>query len=196
MTERCRDEEASESQLSWVSPETAMIAEQVDARIVVRAVANTRNLTHIDPEAPARSNSAPPANNGSVSWNALPRVNIAGRGTQFPCTAYAQEADMTLRDYEDFVYGATYADQPDPVACWQQVHDKQEELVDWLGKGKDRVEVRGPNVDLTLSIAGRTFINSDGKRNMPSGEIFTGPVEDRSMAGSASPIRPFAADAR
>jgi aminopeptidase len=49
--------------------------------------------------------------------------------------------------------------------------------VDWL-KGKDEVRVQGPNVDLNLSIAGRTFINSDGKRNMPSGEIFTGPVED------------------
>ena len=57
------------------------------------------------------------------------------------------------------------------------MHDRQQQLVDWL-KGKDRVHVRGPHIDLTLSIAGRTFINSDGKRNMPSGEIFTGPVED------------------
>src|SRR5690606_6820496 len=97
--------------------------------------------------------------------------------TQFPTPAYAQEADMSLADYEDFIYAATYADQEDPVACWQQVHDTQQRLVDWR-KGKDQVVVRGPNVDLTLSIAGRTFINSDGKRNMPSGEIFTGPVED------------------
>ena len=38
--------------------------------------------------------------------------------------------------------------------------------------------LRGPNIDLSLSIEGRSFINSDGRRNMPSGEIFTGPVED------------------
>lgn len=84
---------------------------------------------------------------------------------------------MSLRDYADFVYAATYADQPDPVQCWRTVHDRQQRLVDWLN-GKSQVIVRGPHVDLTLSIAGRTFINSDGKRNMPSGEIFTGPVED------------------
>jgi aminopeptidase len=84
---------------------------------------------------------------------------------------------MSLRDYEDFVYAATFADQPDPVQSWRTVHDRQQQLVDWL-RGKERVEVRGPNIDLQLSIAGRTFINSDGKRNMPSGEIFTGPVED------------------
>lgn len=49
--------------------------------------------------------------------------------------------------------------------------------MDWLS-GKDEVVVKGPNVDLKLSIKGRNFINSDGKTNMPSGEIFTGPVED------------------
>ena len=97
--------------------------------------------------------------------------------TNYPCPAFAQEADMSLSDYERFVYAATFADQPDPVAAWQAVHEMQQRLVDWL-RGKEQVVVRGPNVDLTLSIAGRTFINSDGKRNMPSGEIFTGPVED------------------
>ena len=84
---------------------------------------------------------------------------------------------MSLRDYENFVYAATYADQPDPVKCWNDIYDNQQKWVDWL-KGKQQVQVRGPNIDLTLSIAGRTWINSDGKRNMPSGEIFTGPVED------------------
>jgi len=49
--------------------------------------------------------------------------------------------------------------------------------VDWL-KGKKDVKLQGPNADITLSIDGRTFINSDGHKNMPSGEIFTGPVED------------------
>jgi aminopeptidase len=97
--------------------------------------------------------------------------------TNYPCPAFAQEADMSLSDYERFVYSATFADQPDPVAAWQAIHDMQQKHVDWL-MGKDQVVVKGPNVDLTLSIAGRTFINSDGKRNMPSGEIFTGPVED------------------
>jgi aminopeptidase len=83
---------------------------------------------------------------------------------------------MSLREYEDFVYGATFVDHDDPVAKWQEVHDEQQRMVDWL-EGKNEVVVRGPNADLTLSIAGRPFINSDGKKNMPSGEIFTSPRE-------------------
>jgi aminopeptidase len=84
---------------------------------------------------------------------------------------------MSLRDYEDFVYAATFADQDDPVACWRGIHDTQQRLVEWL-RGKKDVRVRGPNIDMTLSIEGRAFVNSDGHRNMPSGEIFTGPVEE------------------
>ena len=40
------------------------------------------------------------------------------------------------------------------------------------------MRVVGPDTDLTPHFAGRTFRNSDGKRNFPSGEFFTGPVED------------------
>jgi aminopeptidase len=84
---------------------------------------------------------------------------------------------MSLQDYENFVYNATFVDQEDPIQAWQEVHKKQQKVVDWL-EGKKEVSVKSPNVDLTLSIEGRTFINSDGKNNMPSGEVFTGPVED------------------
>jgi len=84
---------------------------------------------------------------------------------------------MSLREYEDFLFSATFADQDDPVAPWQRIHDDQQRLVDWL-EGRKTVTVQSPNADLTLSIEGRTFINSDGKENMPCGEIFTGPVED------------------
>lgn len=84
---------------------------------------------------------------------------------------------MSLREYEDFVYSACFCDQEDPVARWQEVHERQERLIAWL-KGKREVRISGPNADLTLSIEGRTFINSDGHHNMPCGEIFTAPVED------------------
>jgi aminopeptidase len=84
---------------------------------------------------------------------------------------------MSLEEFEDYVYSTTYADSEDAIAAWLKVHDEQQRLVDWLA-GKKHVEVRGPEVELTLSIEGRTFVNSDGKRNMPSGEIFTSPVEE------------------
>jgi aminopeptidase len=84
---------------------------------------------------------------------------------------------MSLQAFEDFVYGACFCDQPDPVARWREVHREQARIIEWL-HGRDEVRVVGPNADLSLSIQNRVFSNSDGHHNMPSGEIFTGPVED------------------
>jgi len=167
---------ANDDQLAWVSPLDEVMANQLDVRISIRGATNTRSLTGLDPKRQQIHQRAQ-----RPFMQTYMQRTAAGThrwvGALFPCAAFAQEADMSLREYEDFVYSATYADQPDPVACWQEVHDRQQRLVDWL-KGKERVQVRGPHIDLSLSIAGRSFVNSDGKRNMPSGEIFTGPVED------------------
>jgi aminopeptidase len=168
--------EASEEQLAWIAPTEAVFNDQIDASIRITATSNTRALTGLDPSKPRLFESARShlrrdyrqrAAVGKLRWVR----------TQYPCPAYAQEADMSLREYENFVYAATFADQPDPMACWRDVHNTQQRLVDWL-KGKKQMVARGPNIDMTVSIDGRTFINSDGRRNMPSGEIFTGPVED------------------
>jgi aminopeptidase len=97
--------------------------------------------------------------------------------TLFPTQAYAQDAGMSLSDYEDIVYGACMPDMDDPAGHWRRFSAWQQKIVDWL-KRKSEVHVIGPETDLRLSVAGRTFINSDGKHNMPSGEVFTGPVED------------------
>jgi aminopeptidase len=166
---------ASAAQLRWRSPVDELLAARVDARIVIRAPGNTRALTGVDPRT-THHTSSPRSRSPTATATAPRPAPTAGRD-QLSLPALAQDADMSLADFADFVYAATYADQPDPVAAWQAVHDRQQRLVDWLA-GKSEVVVRGPHVDLRLSIAGRTFINSDGKRNMPSGEIFTGPVED------------------
>jgi aminopeptidase len=167
--------EANQAQLEWIAPIDPIVNDQMDVSIRIAAASNTRALTGIDPAKQRLQQNArrdmrlrymQRAAEGKLRWVL----------TQYPCAAYAQDADMSLRDYEDFVYAATFADQPDPVASWRGIHDTQQHLVDWL-KGKRDVRVRGPNIDMTLSIDGRTFINSDGRRNMPSGEIFTGPVE-------------------
>ena len=97
--------------------------------------------------------------------------------TQYPTEAYAQDANMSLQEYEDFVFGAVHTNEDDPIAFWQGVKDKQQAAVDYMA-GKNQVILRGPNVDLTLSVKGRTFMNSYGTFNMPDGEIYTGPVED------------------
>ena len=99
--------------------------------------------------------------------------------TLFPTPAYAMEAEMGVAEYEDFFFRACHADAgtPDPVAYWQGVKQEQQRIVDWI-QGSKQVTLQGPNVDLKLSVAGRTFINCFGDKNLPDGEIFTGPVED------------------
>ena len=167
---------ASDEQLKWVSPFMIKGVSEADIFISIQGARNTRYQSGTDPEKGKirqlaqkdfREIFTQRASSGELRWV----------GTQFPCYALAQEADMSLRDFEDFVYSATFADRDDPVAQWENVHREQAYYIDWL-KGKERVEVRGPHVDLSLSIEGRSFINSDGKKNMPSGEIFTSPVED------------------
>lgn len=167
---------SDQDQLEWISPTTKTIYEEVDALINLRATENTRSLSGINPKKQQIRKKArrdllatymKRSAEGDLKWVL----------TQYPCPAYAQEADMSLSDYENFVYKATFVDQDDPVKAWQEVHEEQQKIVDWL-KGKKQVHVQSPNVDLTLSIEDRVFINSDGKNNMPSGEIFTGPVED------------------
>ena len=98
-------------------------------------------------------------------------------GTLFPTHAHAQDADMSLTDFEDFVYGACMLNEDDPVAEWQQVKARHQILCDYLDKA-DKIRVKGAEVDLELSTKGRKWINGDGRNNMPCGEIFTGPVEE------------------
>jgi aminopeptidase len=167
---------ASDEQLSFISPVEELIVEQFDALININSDHNTRELSSIDPARQRlRKHATLPLFKTYMRRGAARELKWCR--TQYPAAAYAQEADMSLRDYEDFVYAACFCDQEDPVGCWQEMHARQQRLVDWL-VGKREVRVVGPNADLTLSVEGRTFVNSDGHINMPSGEIFTGPVED------------------
>ncbi len=96
--------------------------------------------------------------------------------TLFPTQAYADQANMSLEDYQDFVYSACLADQDNPIKKWQDVKENQKK---YLAKfqGHDLIQLKGPNIDLSLSVKDRTFVNCYGTHNMPDGEIFTGPVE-------------------
>jgi len=167
---------ANDDQMAWLSPLTNWRAIESDVSILIRGTSNTRRSSSLDPARSVRRATA-------VRENGRQRSERSAAGkhrwvlTQFPTEAYAQEADLSLEEFENFVYSATFADQPDPIARWLAVRADQQKYVDWL-KGKHEVTARGPNIDLTLRIDDRVFINSDGRRNMPSGEIFTGPVEN------------------
>jgi aminopeptidase len=98
-------------------------------------------------------------------------------GAQFPTEAAAQDAGMSLRDYEDFVYGACLIGEPDPAKAWEALAGRQQKVVDWL-KDKKILHITAPGIDFTVSVEGRTWMNDIGHQNMPAGEVFTGPVED------------------
>ncbi len=166
---------AGDDQLRRASPVDMFIIKNTDVAIFIVAPENTCALSAIDPSRQQTRQLA------YREWAEAYSLRSASGDlrwvmTNFPCPALAQEASMSLSDYEDFVFRATFADQAEPVQCWQQIHDTQERLIHWL-IGKETVVIRGPHADITFSIADRTFVNSDGDKNMPSGEIFTGPVE-------------------
>jgi aminopeptidase len=97
--------------------------------------------------------------------------------TIFPTDAYAQDAEMATDDYAELLFAACKLNQADPVAAWKALRDEQARLIDWL-TSKRTLRIVGPGTDLTVGVTARTWINSDGKRNFPSGEVFTGPIEN------------------
>lgn len=167
---------ASTEQLKFMPPPLMLGVETYDASISISGSENTKNLSNIDPaKVVTRSQGRREmldvfmkrAASGALRWT----------GTLFPTNAYAQDAEMSLGDYEDFVYGACMPDPDDPIGYWQRFSIWQQKIVNWL-KGKKTVRILGDGTDLRLSVEGRTFISCDGHHNMPDGEVFTGPVED------------------
>jgi aminopeptidase len=169
---------AGEAQLDFTPTFTRLAYETFEGRVRIAASANTRALSNVDPERRARFQKAmSPIMEFQMKRGA--EGNFKWVSTLFPTQAFAMEAGMGLHEYEDFVYRACHADEntPDPVAYWQGTELSQRRIIERL-HGSDRIELRGPNVDLRLSVKGRPFLNSSGRYNMPDGEIFTGPVEE------------------
>lgn len=166
---------ASDDQLDETPAFYTLAYEEFESRIRIHSKTNTRALTGIDSKRLQRYGKAM----GKITAAQM-RRGAAGEfkwvTTLFPTEAYAQDAEMSFADYEDFVYRAVHANEDDPIAFWNSVREKQQAAVDAI-QGHDQVVLRGPNVDLTLSVKDRIFLNSAGLFNMPDGEIYTGPVE-------------------
>jgi aminopeptidase len=167
---------ASEAQLDYVSPIRKLITETFDAALSLWTEHNTKSLSGIDPSRMARVSKAG-APLSKLFMERAARNELAWCLTAYPCYAMAQDADMGLIDYREFVFGAGMLNEPDPVAFWKAEGAHQQIMVDWM-KGHDQVVLKGESIDLSLSIKDRVFIVCDGKNNFPDGEIFTGPVEN------------------
>mgnify|MGYP005845461515 CR=1 FL=1 len=167
---------ATEAQLDFVPDIDRQIIEQIQAAITIWTETNTKAFTNIDPVRQSRFQAARRPLTERFLERAA-RKELKWTGTLYPTQAFAQDAEMSLREFEDFYYRAALVDEPDPIAAWRAVSKDQQRLIDWL---LDKVQVRlvGPDTDLTLSIKDRSWVNCDGHENFPDGEIFTGPVED------------------
>ncbi|MEA2212510.1 MAG: aminopeptidase [Solirubrobacteraceae bacterium] len=160
---------ARERHRSQPPPVELTLLSGLDRRLRIDAPANTRELADVDPSliaavAVARRDVQKAA--AQVPWCL----------TLLPTPALAQAAGMPTDSYAQFVTRALFLHRPDPAAEWRQLSHRQAELIDRLSPAHSiRIEAEG--TDLSLEVTGRTWINSDGRRNMPSGEVFTGPLE-------------------
>jgi aminopeptidase len=167
---------ASDEQLQHIPEPVKMIYETYDAIIGLEGELNTKALSEVDPAKLVLRRRAQ-TDLLKLLMERSAKGELKWVGTLYPTYASAQDAEMSLGDYEDFVFGACLPEMDDPVGYWQRFSQWQQKIVDWLA-GREQVRVIGPETDLSLNISGRTFVNCDGQMNMPDGEVFTGPVED------------------
>jgi aminopeptidase len=167
---------AKEHQLQYVSPFEKFLMENIDVSIGIFCEPNPKRLTNVNPEK-IRMRQA--ARSGLVET--LFRREAEGKyrwgGLPFPVNAEAQEAEMALPEYEDFVYSSCLVDREDPIAEWKKVRKEQQKTCDFLDKTK-KIRMIGEDTDLTYSVKARKWINCCGNKNMSDGEVFTAPVED------------------
>lgn len=167
---------AKDEQLDFIPTFRKLAYDQFESRIKIASATNPRALTQVAPARQKRRQKAiAPILEAQMRRGAEKAFKWVS--TLYPTEGYAMEAEMSLRNFEDFVYCACHADEDAPLEYWKQVEEKQRKIVERLD-GHNQVVLYGPNVDLTLSIKGRKFVNASGANNMPDGEVFTGPVEE------------------
>jgi aminopeptidase len=160
---------ARDAHLDGFAPLELAEAEGTDASITIHAPENTRALSGVDPALLSRAARA----RAPVREAALARrwcVSV------WPTAALAQDAGMSVADFAAFVSRALFLDRPDAAAAWRELSASQSRLIETLSAASE-LRIEGDGTDLVVGVAGRVWVNSDGRRNMPSGEVFTGPVE-------------------
>jgi aminopeptidase len=150
--------EASEDQLRHQDVIFSKLMQEFDVLIRLMSEYNTHGRNTIDPSRTVMRSQAH-SEMGRVFSQRSASGDLRWVISLYPTEAYAQDADMSLQELQDFVYSTTYADTDDPISEWNAIHDQQQKLVDWLA-GKKQLTLKGPNVNMSLSIEGRTFINS------------------------------------
>jgi aminopeptidase len=168
--------ESNDEQLVFVSEVDRFEVEQVDAVMTIWADRNTRALTQADPQRVSRR-IASRRELTKRFWERIDAGDAKWVGTRFPTESHAQDAEMSLSEYEDFVYAACHVrEHENPVAHWRAVSTELNARARELETFRE-LRIVGPDTDLRITVDGRRWLAADGKLNMPDGEIFTSPVE-------------------
>lgn len=166
----------NDEQIMYI-PESAKTAfETVDAILTIWGDKNTRMLTNIE-ASKMKLRSRGRRQLIDIFERRMASKELKWCGTQFPTQADAQEASMSLEEYEDFVYGAGYIDLENPIEKWQEVMEQQERICRILDTKKE-IRIVSKDTDIKMSVEGRKWINCCGNENFPDGEVFTSPIED------------------
>jgi aminopeptidase len=166
----------NEEQLGYIFEAERVQSDAFDAWATIWSSSNTRALTRVDPER-RKINLSAHYRLVNRRWERISAGELAWCGTLFPTQAHAQDAEMSLSDYEDFVYGACHVTgDDDPLAHWETVSAERNARAREL-EGVRELRIVGPDTDLRVIVEGRPWIPSDGRHNMPDGEVFTSPVE-------------------
>lgn len=175
---------ANEDQLGFVHPLALEEIKTIDVSIGLWADTNTKALSRVDPKKQAKSSAARKAimkifmeRSAAVDKpQDYPGVKpLRWVGTQYPTEASAQDAEMSLREYEDFVFSAGLLDQAEPAAAWRRIRDQQQRVVDYLTGKKEIHFQTAAGTNLLVNVEGMTWVNCCGESNFPDGEVFSGP---------------------
>jgi aminopeptidase len=165
----------SDAQLKYIPEIQKLEVDKMDALLGIFARNNTKYLSNVDPSRQALAQSS----RQSLMTRFMERAaagELSWCGTMFPVHSAAQDADMSLSEYEEFVFGAGHLNDDDPVAHWKAVSAKQSKICSFLESLKE-IKVKSKGTDLTVKVEGRKWENCDGKNNFPDGEVFTAPHE-------------------
>jgi aminopeptidase len=167
--------EGSDEQLEFVSPIELRELDAIDASITIWSELNTRSFTRADTDRRQRQL------NAQRQFAIRRRDRIASGehrwcGTLSPTEGHAQDADMSLEDYEDFVFRACHVHDDDPVGHWGRVGERLQARAEELGSVRE-LRIVGEDTDLTVVVEGRTWRAAYGRQNVPDGEVYTSPVE-------------------
>lgn len=154
-------ENATEEQFKNMNNFLEPIYDKADAFVVIESPDNVKNLSKVDSQ-----------KNMQYNKFASPLIkkitNKRWVMTNFPTHSFAQEAEMSLEEYEDMLFNATIVD-------YQKMDKEMDKIINIFDKA-ETVRIVGKDTDLTFSIKGRKGIKCSGANNIPDGEVFYAPV--------------------